>query len=192
MYLPIVYMGERTYIQKWPIITTVIVGIALIAAAILLDNGGKRQDIWPSVLLEIGASVGLVGILFIVEQSFLRAVKANNQATVERIADIVETANPLNLQDRLTIDVLPTAVDRGQQPKILIRITDPSGDYTTRWSITLRSPSGTTQTIDATWPGAGKIFRARFPTSDSRSGRWSGVAIRNGTEKHEFSATLPS
>lgn len=185
------YMSERNDIRRWPIMTTIFVGLALIAAAILLDNGGKRQDIWPSVLLEVGASVGLVGILFLVERSFLRAVKASNQATVERVADLVEAANAPTSPDRLTIDVLPTATDRGQQPKILIRITDPNGDYTTQWSVTLRSPSGITQTAAATWPGADRVFRARFPTNEPRSGRWSGVAIRNGTEKHEFSAMLP-
>jgi hypothetical protein len=162
----------------------------LIVVAILLDNGGKRQDIWPSVLLEVGTSVGLVGILFLIERGFLRAVKATNQATVERVADIVEAANSPVLPDRLTIDVLPTATDKGQQPKILVRITDPTGDYTTQWSVTLRSPSGTTQTTTATWPGAGWIFRARFPTTEPRLGEWSGMAIRNGTERYEFSATL--
>ena len=184
-------MSERNEIRKWPIMVTVFAGLALIAAAILLDNGGRRQDIWPSVLLEVGGSVGLVGILFLVERSFLRAVKASNQATLERVADIVEAATPLMSPDRLTIDVLPTATDRGQQPKILIRITDPNGDYTTRWSVTLRSPRGITQTIDATWPGADRVFRARFPANEPRSGRWSGVAIRNETEQHEFSVILP-
>ena len=184
-------MSEINDIRKWPIAVTVFVGLALIVAAVLLDNGGKRQDIWPSVLLEVGASVGLVGILFLVERSFLRAVKANNQATVERVADIVEAASIPKPPDHLTIDVLPTATDRGQQPKILVRITDPIGDYTTRWSVTLTSPRGTTQTAAATWPGAGHLFRVRFPTDEPRSGKWSGVAIRNGTERHEFSATLP-
>lgn len=103
----------------------------------------------------------------------------------------VEAASAPASPDSLTIDVLPTATDRGQQPKILVRITDPTGDYTTRWSITLRSPSGITHTAAATWPGAGRVFRARFPMNEPRSGRWSGVAIRNGTEQHEFSATLP-
>jgi hypothetical protein len=184
-------MSGRNDIRRWPIVTTLFVGLALIAAAILLDNGGKRQDIWPSVLLEVGASVGLVGILFLVERSFIRAVKASNQATVERIADIVEAADAPSSSDRLTIDVLPTATDRGQQPKILVRITDPISDYTTRWAVTLRSPSGSAQATVATWPGADRIFRTRFPTNEPRSGIWSGVAIRNGTEKHEFSATLP-
>ena len=184
-------MSEHNDIRKWPIVATVSVGLALIAAAILLDNGVERQDIWPSVLLEVGAAVGLVGILFLVERDFLRAVKATNQATVERIADIVEAASPAVSPDRLTIDVLPTAINRGQQPKILVRITDPIGDYTTRWSVTLRSPSGATQTTAATWPGAGRVFRARFSTNEQRSGGWSGVAIRNETERHEFSAVLP-
>ena len=186
-------MGELNDIRKWPIVATVSVGLALIAAAVLLDNGGKRQDIWPSVLLEVGSSVGLVGILFLVERSFLRAVKASNQATVERVADIVETAKESDTPtppDHVTIFVAPTATDRGQQPKILVRIADPNGDYTTRWMVTLKSPTGATQTVPANWPGADRIFRARFPTSEPRIGQWSGVAIRNGTEHHEFSALL--
>jgi len=185
-------MNERNDIRKLPIIITVFMGLLLIVIAILLDNGGKRQDIWPSVLLEIGASIGLVGILFMIERSFLRAVKRDNQATIERVVEIVESASTPVSQDHLTIDVVPTAIDQGQQPKILIRITDPNGDYTTQWSVTLRSPSGKTQTIAATWPGAGKIYRARFPTNEPRSGIWSGVAVRNGIEEHQFSAALHS
>jgi hypothetical protein len=183
-------MNDQNGVRKLPIIATVFTGLLLIVIAILLDNGGKRQDIWPSVLLEIGASVGLVGILFLVERSFLHAVKKDNEATIESVVDIVEAASTLIPQNQLTIDVVPTSTDQGQQPKILIRITDPNGDYTTRWSVTLRSPSGKTQTVNATWPGAGKIFRARFPTNELRSGKWSGVAVRNGTEEHDFSATL--
>jgi|GEM_PF-4128758 len=184
-------MNGRNDIRRWPIVTTICVGLALIAAAILLDKGGERKDIWPSVLLEVGASVGLVGILFLIERSFLRAVKASNQATVERVADIFEAGIAPTSPDRLTIDVLPTAIDRGQQPKILVRILDPNGDYTTQWSVTLTSPSGVTQNTTATWPGADRVFRARFPTNELRSGRWFGVAVRNGTEEHKFSATLP-
>jgi len=105
----------------------------------------------------------------------------------EPIGKSAEAAKP---PDHLTVDVLPVATDRGQEPKILVRITDPDGDYRTRWSVTLRSPSGATQTRDATWPGAGHVFRARFPTSEPRAGTWSGVAIRNGTQLHKFSAGL--
>lgn len=175
----------------WPIAATLLVGLALIAGSVLLDDGGKRQDIWPSVLLEVGASVGLVGVLFLVERSFLRAIKADNQATVERVADMVEGVAATPTTNQLSIDVLPTATDRGQQPKMLVRITDPNGDYRTHWSVTLKAPSGATYFSVASWPGSGKIFRVRFPTAEPRTGKWTGVAVRNGSESHEFAVTLP-
>ncbi len=184
-------MSEHTSIRIWPIAATLCVGLALIAGAVLLDDGGKRQDIWPSVLLEVGASIGLVGVLFLVERSFLRAIKADNQATVERVADIVEGVAAASTTSRLSIDVIPTATDRGRQPKILVRITDPDGDYRTRWSVTLDAPSGATHSSAAFWPGSGRIFRVRFPTTEPRTGKWTGVAVRNGSESHEFAVTLP-
>ena len=183
-------MTEHNEIRKIPIILTFIVGLGLIIMAICLDNNGKRKDILPSVFLEIGASIGLMGVLYLIERRFLREVKRDNQATVERVADIVESANSPVLQNEVKIDVVQTATDQGQQPKILIRITDPHGDYTTHWSVTLKSPSGKTETLNASWPGAGKIFRARFPTNEPRSGEWSGEAIKNGKDKHKFSAIL--
>lgn len=91
----------------------------------------------------------------------------------------------------LTIDVLPTSTAQGQQPKVLVHITDPNGDYRTRWSVKLSCPSGATLTSIATWPGSGKIFRARFPAFEPRTGRWTGIATRNGTEHHPFAVDLP-
>ena len=183
-------MTEHAVARKLRITLTVVVGVVLILVAVVLDDGGKHQDIWPSVFLEVGASFGLVGILFLIERSFLRAIQADNRATVERVAEIVEAVSAPAETDRLTIDVLPTATDRGQQPKILVRITDPNGDYTTQWSVTLTSPGGTIYTSAASWPGAGRMFRARFPTKEPRTGRWIGVATRNDTEFHNFEATL--
>ena len=184
-------MSQHTSIRKWLIAATLCFGLALIAGAVFLDDGGKRQDIWPSVLLEVGASVGLVGVLFLVERGFVREIKADNQATVERVADMVEGVVTSPTSNRLTIDVLPTATDRGQQPKMLVRITDPNGDYRTQWSVTLIAPSGATYSSAAFWPGSGRIFRVRFPTADPRTGKWTGVAVRNGSESHEFTVTLP-
>lgn len=182
-------MNEPNEIRKLPIILTFIAGFGLIIMAIHLDNHGQRQDIWPSVFLEVGVSVGLVGVLFLIERGFLRAVKRENQDTIERVSDIVDSISPI-LQTGIKIDVVPTATDRGQQPKILIRITDPNGDYKTQWTVTLRSPSGKIETLDAHWPSAGKIFRARFPTDEPRSGEWSGEAVKNGNDKHKFSEVL--
>jgi hypothetical protein len=98
-----------------------------------------------------------------------------------------------NLRDvsvELSVDLVPTATNRGQQPKILIRITDPHGDYRTQWAVTLRSPGGASYSATATWPGNGNVFHARFATSEPRTGKWSGVAIRNGTESHPFEVML--
>ena len=184
-------MSEHTSIRKWPIAATLCLGFVLVAGTVLLDDGGKRQDIWPSVLLEIGASIGLVGVLLLVERSFLRAIKAENQATVERVADMVESVTTSSTANQLTIDALPTATDRGQQPKMLVRISDPNGDYRTQWSVTLNAPSGTIYSSAASWPGSGKVFRVRFPTTEPRTGKWTGVAVRNGSESHEFTVTLP-
>jgi hypothetical protein len=65
-----------------------------------------------------------------------------------------------------------------REPKVRVRITDPDGDYTTQWSIELRDPTGQVHQRDATWPGSGPVFRARFPAQADRTGRWSGTATR--------------
>lgn len=179
-------MTEDAAVRWWLIALCLLVGVALIGRAVIL--GGA--DIWPSVYLELGAAVGLVGILFLIERHFLRAVQADNRATVERVADIAESVSTPPAAGHVAIDVLPTATDRGQQPKILVRITDPGGDYTTRWSVNLTSPSGKIYTSSASWPGAGRVFRARIPTDEARTGQWTGVATRNGTETHDFAVAL--
>jgi len=78
--------------------------------------------------------------------------------------------------DELRIEVLPTNTEAGREPKVLVRITDPDGDYMTSWKVTIEGPDGKTMSGQATWPGSGLVFRARFPAGHDRSGRWSGVA----------------
>jgi hypothetical protein len=103
----------------------------------------------------------------------------------------VATHSEQQAASTLTIELLPTTTSRGQQPKLLVRITDPNGDFRTQWSVTVISPSGVEYSSLASWPGSGKIFRARFATTEPRTGTWHGVAVRNATESHMFEASLP-
>ena len=171
-------------IRTWMIVLTFIVGFAIVVCAAWVEHSYLQ-----SVLLVLGSAIGLVGVLFLVEQTFLRAVKTDNEATLEKTSDIVDSATP-PLSSELKIDVEPTLTKDGKEPMILVRITDPEGDYTTKWSVQLIYPTGEKQVKTASWPGSGRKFRARFPCPESRSGTWKGVAVRNEEKEVSFSHEL--
>lgn len=50
------------------LIVLTLVGLALVAASVVL----RREDMWPSVALEMGAGILLFAVLFYVERSFIR------------------------------------------------------------------------------------------------------------------------
>ena len=164
---------------------TFVVGFGMIGGGLFLD-----RSLVPSILLEVGAAIGLVGVLFLVERTFLRAVKADNEATLETVSDIVESGALPNESGEFKIEVVATSIERGREPKILIRITDPEGDYKTTWLVKLTSPSGETREAKASWPGSGNVFRARFPVEESRAGTWRGIATRNGSKDFDFSGKV--
>ena len=141
----------------------------------------------------LGLILAIVGIAFAFETPrrwFLRLLRHPSGA--ERVQGIpTATAPSSDEPSELTIDIEPTATERGQQPKLLVRIVDPHGDYRTQWSVTLKSPSGVEYSAAASWPGSGKVFRVRFATTEPRTGKWIGVAVRNGDQRHEFAKVLP-
>jgi hypothetical protein len=73
--------SDNVKVRRWLLVATTIVGVVLVAGAIELDRGGQRRDILPSVLLEVGAAFGLVGVLFLLERSFSRPAGPADEAT---------------------------------------------------------------------------------------------------------------
>lgn len=72
---------DKVAVRWWLLVTTLFAGFFLVAWAIVLDAAGTRDDILPSVLLEIGTALGLAGVLFLLERVFTRVIRAEEEAT---------------------------------------------------------------------------------------------------------------
>jgi len=141
-------------------------------------------------MAQVGIALGLVGFLFIIQKSFIRIVRKESKETIEKVADLIDSGNTTERPTQLDINVLPMAIDQGKEPKILVRITDPEGGYQTNWRVEITDPKGNKYSKEATSPGKGFVYRARFPTTLPRAGVWSGVAIRNNKNRNPFEKTI--
>jgi hypothetical protein len=196
-----------TPVRARPVVACVLVGVLFTGLAIVADICWDWDNILPSVFLEIGTGFALVAAGFMLQRVFVRTAESAAREVGREVAeDVVESigsdSGSLAIDsenhihpgiDRVTIDVLPTSTEGGRQPKVLVRVTDPDGDYKTSWVVTINFPDGREMKQKAFWPASGPVFRARFPTGDDRQGTWSGVAIRTreGTvTEHSFTKTL--
>ena len=69
--------------ENWPVIClTAVVGFALVALAVIADVRWGWEDIWPSVFLDIGVSIMLAAVLFVLQRFFLREVRALLAVTI--------------------------------------------------------------------------------------------------------------
>lgn len=71
----------RTRIRWALVFLLFAVGVALCVAAFLLDGGGWK-GLGPSALLEIGVTVGLVGVLLIVERSLVAEIRKSRPGVI--------------------------------------------------------------------------------------------------------------
>jgi hypothetical protein len=67
-----------------PLLLTFVVGLALVALALVADLRWGWTDIRPSVFLEVGAALALVGVIFTLERRFVGQVRIESAATKRR------------------------------------------------------------------------------------------------------------
>jgi hypothetical protein len=92
-------------------------GCALIGLALILEFRWGWQGVMPSVLVDLGAAIGLAGILYLLEQRFEgRIIEASEKKVVEAVQGVEE-----RLQERT--DRLAARLDE-LQPQLVDRLKD--------------------------------------------------------------------
>lgn len=93
------------------VVLTLLVGGAFIALGVVADVQWRWRDIWPSVFIEVGAGIGLAGVLFALERTFVGRFVRQTRAAVSTAvrAETADLREQLDEQrtnlDRLREDV---------------------------------------------------------------------------------------
>jgi hypothetical protein len=66
--------SDEEFSLRWAALAG-LVGLAFLALAVVADVRWKWEDIWPSVLLEIGAAIALVVVILELERRIIRRVR---------------------------------------------------------------------------------------------------------------------